>query len=527
MQVGNILFVHRFQQTDDQESDAPRRKHTIPSVMVYPRSDALSVNMTTLTNIMLGEIRRLSLILDPGSNSIDQCQIRVQPASAGLRLAVHESRSATSLTVRQEQETQVIEFDKLQPGKSVSVDIPFSVEVAATSSIVVKCEVEYHVGEQVYRLFETCNIDILLPVSVNVQDIYRESSYFSKFLIRPATLVPIVLRSCRLEEATGINIATASIFQNPQVVFPQHPANWTVKIDQEEVPQWQRLVLNVCYQRLDEVLLGVLMKDFTSMLEDMGHSQASRFLGMHLARTVKNSWTEQDLEVAGLMKELEVWKMQDIDWPSALRALGRNARGTVKEVIEHWHSKTTAIPVDLKEAPVRVLKLPVDLPPRPLVVQTGLTILQGLSTVAVGQPLICKLTFKLGTDRATAKREEEELSYELFAPSEAWLIGGRKKGVLKSESEEGGQQIVLFAQRTGALLLPMIDVKYRRRGDDKTTTAGGWFDCPIEVHNTTLSKSIRVVSNLRSTTIGVTTDEETQASRGLILDSQSRTHPQP
>jgi trafficking protein particle complex subunit 10 len=519
--VGNLLLVHHFQQEPWGDAGIRSSRYQAPLVMVYPRSDALSIEVIPSTKIVLGQMRTLSLIIRPGNDSVTECSIRLRAASAGLRLNIHESSSTGALDIIRQQDTVLLRLEAVEEGSDARIEIPYTLESASDPSVVVKCEVSYQKQARPIGLYKVCAVDVILPVSVNVQDIHRDLHWFSRFLIRPATLVPIVLRRCSLEDSPGNMVETGRDFDEPLMIYPQHPATWTVRLHQQKTTMKQCLVLNVQYQCLDELILNVLERAFKSFFDQSTYNRLTSYLLTHLLRTVKHGWTEQDLEVAGLMREFEVWKMEDLDWQSALCAFDSETKEGVRGLLEKWHTAASPASISLGEAPVRLLKLTVELPCRPPVINTGLMLTQSATMVAVGQPLACELAFDLSSGDDGNDSEDLEFSYEVFATSEAWLIGGRKKGDFNATGRSAIQQVVLFPQRTGTLLLPMIDVRCRRRDDSKPQSGGSWVDVPIEVHNSTLSKTVQVTANLRSTTIGLVSEEGGQSSSGVMIDSQS------
>lgn len=515
MKIGNLVFVHSFQADNEAPGIRPRKPEP-PSVMVYPQLDEVTVEMIPATTIILGETRLLSLIISSGDDEVSSSAIRLRSASAGLRLHIHDSTSTTSMEITRQEETSILNFDNMRPRTKTTIQVPYSLESGSDPSIVVKCQVNFKVNDEIFVLHKTCNIDVILPISVNVQDIHRDSHWFSKFLIRPATLVPIVLWGCSIDEGLVTVIGTENAIKEPLVVFPQQPANWTVRLSQ--TGQTGKLRLNVRYQCMDELILNKLRDHFVSAFENSPNPQACALLASHLIRTIRNGWTEQDLEVAALTREIEMWRIGDMDWPSVLCAFDRNTKEAVKAWLDQWHSKASPIPIELDQAPVRLLQLSVDLPPRPPIVKTGVQAMDKASTVPVGQPLMCEVKFEIFNDGND--KQQMEFSYELFAPSEAWLIGGRKKGSFDRISEGTREQIILFPQRTGMLLLPTIDVRCRRQASS-SQAMGSWVDVPLEVHNRTMSKSLQVTSNLKSTTIGLMSEEGGHTSSGLMIGSDS------
>jgi trafficking protein particle complex subunit 10 len=521
MCLGQLSFIQSFR-CDPGGGSSTRSKHDVPSVMLYPRNDVLEVELTSATVLSLAEAKLLSLRLKTGASFPSTCSIGLRSASAGLRLSLQEGTSTTTMTVSRRDGATLFYLENIPTANSTEIQIPYTLESGSDTSITIKCEVSYYVNDEMFTYYKTCNVDVLLPIAVNVQDIHRSSHWYSKFFIRSSRLVPIVLWGCSVDEDTAVTIVSAPETQQPIMVFPQQPAVWTARLSQEDQSWRPKLTLDVRYQCLDELVVNTLRHSIESALNDLQLPGASSLLSGHLIETVRNRWTEQDLEVAGLTRELEMWPMKDLDWHSILCAFDQITKQKIKSAIEKWHSATEIMTIGSESAPVRRLKLQVELPLRPPVIETGIVLKAGSTTAPVGQPLICEVVFHVWMDEDTRIRQEHDFSYELFAPQEVWVMGGRKKGKIQSHSERSSVKVILFPQRSGTLLLPTIDVRCRRQ-NEKAPAGREAVDVPIEVYNRTLSRSLLITQNLQSTTIGMVSEEGMQTSNGMMINSKSRT----
>ena len=525
--IGNFHFTHRFQQ--DAEGREPlratRTKSPASTVLIYPSGRSPTVDIIPATEITLGRLRKLHLQVKPGNQPISACSLRLRAATAGLRLHVHDSKiaqgdSGTTFQVCRINDTFVMQLEQLERNSPATIDVPYSVENVSEPSIAIKCELNYTKPAGSFTLYKTCQLDIILPVSVNVQDIHRNPHCFSRFLISPATLMPILLRDCSIDESKELSIVQRKSFGQPVMVFPHQPAHWTAKIMPLSRPHDKRqLQLNVYYQCLDELLLNSLKKAFLDPIGRSDFAELATLLCSHLVRTVKTLWTEQDLEVAGMTREIDIWSMADLDWRSVLCALDSTTKSAATSWLSEWHSDQEAIPIDLDSAPVRKLSLVVDLPPRPPFLTAAISIQMPRDlnkTMPLGQPIMCTLDVEAGVIRDD---KIVEYTFDLLAPQDVWLIGGRKRGCFPADRAIS-VPIVLFPQRSGSLLLPMIDIRCRVKEQGDGQNLGAFSEVPVEVHNKTISKAIVVRPCLASTTVSLDYSAGQEGQRAALVDSR-------
>ncbi|EXJ93285.1 hypothetical protein A1O1_01677 [Capronia coronata CBS 617.96] len=515
LRFGNLRLLHHFltphndESAEDDELSTPRS--IIAPVLVYPFSESFDVRISHSRHIHLAQTRRLLVEILPGANEAKQCKLRLKTATAGLRLNIHDAqllggvRPSAALRTAREGDALVLIVDDLEPDSLTQVEIPYTTEIASEPSVTLRIDANYETSQGVFTMYGTALVNVILPVTVNVQDISRTGCMYSRFTISPATLVPLRLLDCHLEDNKAYTTTVGHDFLDPLVVFPKQPASWVVRLapkNAEALKSAQRLTLSVDFQSLDEVMLVALEDSFKSAISKTQYAYAARLLVAHLQNRIRAAWTEQDLEVAGLSQEVEIWDFDDMDWPSVLRAFDRQTCMEIMAWLQTWHSGTQPIWLPSNKARQRQLQLHVDIPPPPLVVSAvfemnGMHITRG--TAALGQPLMTVLVMSLGGVR----EEEVEGAFEVTALSDSWLIGGKRKGNVRLTAQPTRMPIVLFPQHLGHLLLPIVNVKCRKQVKIDGDGEEGWTEIPCEVHDATHGCSILVTPALRSTTVEV------------------------
>ncbi|KAG9771840.1 hypothetical protein ABEF93_007643 [Exophiala dermatitidis] len=515
VRIGRLRFLHHFSVPREEEPtdsmEPANSQPTIPPVLVYPFSQSLEVKITPSPSIHLAQIRRLLVTIRPGDNDVKQCKLRLKTATAGLRLNIHDSQllggepNTAALRTAREGDALILIVDDLRSGSPTEVEIPYTTEVQTEPSVVLRIDASYETQQGVFTLYDTAVVNVILPVTVNVQDVVRSGYVYSRFTVSPATLVPLNLVECQLEDNEAYACAVGHGFPQPLVVFPKQPASWTVRLipKHAEAPKsTQRMTLVVRFQTLDESMLAALEESLTSAISKTKHAHAARLLATHLQNRIRSTWTEQDLEVAGLTQEVEVWNFEDIDWPAVLCAFDRQTSAEIEDWLQAWHSNPKSIALPTKSARLRQLKLHVDVPPQPVVVCAAFVVNKSEKSrdiAVMGQPFLTELVMSLGNQA----EKQVEAAFEVAAIAESWLIGGRRKGTALLGDQPVRIPIVLFPQHLGHALLPVVTVQCRKMDKPAGRGEDGWTTVPCEVHNETYGRSILVTPDLQSTTVEV------------------------
>ncbi|RMD43164.1 hypothetical protein DV735_g1915, partial [Chaetothyriales sp. CBS 134920] len=517
MQIGQISFVFPLQ--GDEDNKATAHLSTMQpglassSIFLYPGPGSPILELSPSPDISLGKLRTVTLKIQAIDQDLSRCKLRMRAATAGLRLQLydavaHGESSELGLEVARENEATWLLFPPIAKAEATEIVVPFTLENANEAAILVKCELSYSSGEEQYTLFETCQADVFLPVSVNVQDIYRTSYWFSRFHVGPSTPVPIIILAMEVEEQPGLKVKGHDIFaQSGAMAFPHQPAQWTVRL--QSIPPnspVQKFTLLVRYKSVDHIIVKSLEQVFRQDLSAAGFGKYIRPLSKCLVQNMQNAWTAQDLEAAGLTQEMEIWhRDDDVDLRTILKGLDETDSRQLDTWLAAWYRNRNVIQLDQSKGQTMTLKLAVELPPRPPVITAVLTITDGISSPAgvasLGQPVFCELLIEKSLPPWLA-RAETEFIFEIFAQADTWLVGGSRKGYLPASQPATKTRIILIPQRVGSILLPLVDVRCRRRQQGK---AGGsereWEEVPIEMNNRSTSTTIIVSPNMKSTTL--------------------------
>ncbi|KAF3491930.1 uncharacterized protein GIQ15_01447 [Arthroderma uncinatum] len=483
MQAGNITFIQDYDSQvaashilQDTTVKSPASEDERPHIVCYPAAEAFGGKISQSRAINLVENRSLDIELNSGWNDISTGYVRLKPATAGLRLIIADvSLVDGSLTLDDEKKGGRICFSSLARDSTAILRVPYTMEGSQTT-LSVSMEVEYETAEGEFDYISSSSIISTLPVSVNVQDLFQDGQLFSRFSISPGMLIPIRVFNCEMASSGKYDVEASALKGEIFDVFPKQPASLLYKITPRSDYQPDKkegsarpLSLSMEFSCLNEECLSVLEDKFTEEVESSPFSGLKHLLVPFLLAAFSAIWTAHALEIIGLVREIEVYSYEHVQWNTAIQSLDIDTQKRLVEWLKKWHEKNQSIPLP-NERPVhasRCITIPVDIPDVQ-VVHTARLVLDGLSPgqthVGVDDMIPADLIIH-HTRRwcSVAEREVQsslEFSYEVVANPDVWVIGGRRRGNYScAEGEEKRFRLLLLPQRAGHLLLPTVDIK--------------------------------------------------------------------
>lgn len=531
LKIGNITFRQSLRQVpvlDDEDFPSFTRHPPTPCIYIYPRDDSPHLEASHTALVDLSAKRNIFICAKWGSNHISSAQLKLKPATAGLRLDLQSSsgmESAGTFSVARQEDSHVIEFEELSPMTRSTFEVPYSVDEPSTQTVAIRAELTYSTIDGTFQLYEVLALMIMLPISVNVQDVFQADAVFSRFTFAPSRPIPLSIKHCHLEENDNFEVLDGEHW-NKQVVdaFPRQPVNWIVQMRQklgENASKTGRkqLRFDVTYQCFDEIILETILKSFRANMASTRYISAVRPLQAHLRNRLQNLWTEAEVEMCALTGEVEMWDFDALDWDTPLHAFNKADRHNLNHVIREWHEKLFREPLSLEseEVPNRVLRLNVDPPETQVVVTTKLEISSRICIV--GQPMMASITVSVKAFQSHGDLKDIEVSLEIPSPnqttSENWLIGGLRKASFRASSSNFQSTIFLLPQKTGSLLLPGIDVRCKSGAGSETKGIA------FETEHLSAATSVQVRSAVESTTLGIG-DSEGAEGHWLVSATRAR-----
>ena len=392
--------------------------------------------------------------------------IKVKPATAGLRLHLHQTRlsSQDEALLSITGQPPAIEITPRQ--SPIVLNIPYTFDNLDVSELLIKLVASYKSEDIVLAMYQTLRSNSILPITVNVHDIFKRPGLFSLFTLAPATLVPLRLVRCNIEGLADSGNDSAAVFEEVDVL-PKQAANWLCQFSEPygtaTGTQGLKPRLLVTFRRYDEIILESLREQLRQDLQMSTWSHLFHLLSDHLLRVYQDRWSERDLETACLLQEIDLWHCDKLHWPKLVQSLAVELQRPLLAWLEDWHRKHTSISLQPGNLLDRTISIPVDFPsPKGLVV-LSLTFLEAdlASMLKLGRCYRCNLSVSLaGSPEANLTQATIGAFYEILANPDTWIIGGKRRGTLSlAFGRSTTVPLLLLPQRTGRLLLPLIEAK--------------------------------------------------------------------
>ncbi|KAJ5832647.1 hypothetical protein N7474_000958 [Penicillium riverlandense] len=533
MRAGNIVFNFNcghhstlpigFREVSEAEEEDQR-----PYIYCYSSPDGLQARVVSPRLINLETMRTLELELNSGRNDIKTGTIRVRPATAGLRLRIAEAEVVDgNLEVVANHESGVIEFARLAQHSFVRVRIPYTVE-EAFSALSARAEIGYETDQGRFAFSSVHSVVATLPISVNVQDIFKDELLFSRFTVSPAMLIPLRITNCSLPGSHAYDVQSGVAGPVALDVFPKQPASLLYKIQPKQpsntsagVPR--SLKLSVDFTCIDDECLDAVEKRFAAAIGDSPFRQYTTLLTSHIVSSFRAQLSTADMEAIALVREVEMLPYQVVRWDELLSALKEHAED-MRQWLQAWHQHPDNSIIHLPPTPnipSRRIIIPVEVPEIQVVHTAELrlpeTDVSGPGAhAAVGQMISAELCLRYTRRWCSPAAQEHagqplECSYELHANPDLWLLGGRRRAnFLARDGETTRFPVLLLPQKPGHLLLPGLEI--RTFVPSSTTQPPATSDLgapqqrhpiPCEVDYRNHGETVLVLPDLRKTTVSL------------------------
>ncbi|KAJ6145494.1 hypothetical protein N7470_009389 [Penicillium chermesinum] len=549
MKTDNLLFIFNsgqhsglpvgFQETVESEDADPQ-----PHILCYPPSDGLQATVVSPHLINLESMRTLELELNSGRNDIQRGTIRVRPATAGLRLRTAETEVVDGeLNISANNESGAIEFTQLPPKSFVRLRIPYTVEEAFTT-LSARTEVSYETGQGKFSFSAVHSVVATLPISVNVQDIFKDDVLFSRFTVSPAMLIPLRIAQCSLPSSESYDVQSTLSGPVTLDVFPKQPASLLYKIrprSSAATASGRSLRLRVDFTCVNDECIDAIEKCFTTAIRSSPYHQYATLLTSHVVNSFRNQLSTADMEVIGLLREVEMLPYKSVRWEELLGGL-RDRTDDVRKWLAAWHDNNPIIRLPAQATiPTRSIIIPVEIPQIQVVHTAELQLhpsedasVAGTPHAAVGHMIAAELCLR-HTRRWCPPASQEhageplECTFEMHANPECWLLGGRRRGTfLARDGETTKFTILLLPQKAGHLLLPGLEIRSFAPTQATTDPVTGLAippaqrdPIPCEADYRNHGETVLVLPDLRKTTVSLSASGNPNGSSWLV-DSERR-----
>ncbi|KAF4455126.1 Trafficking particle complex subunit 10, partial [Fusarium albosuccineum] len=425
-----------------------------PEVVIFQRAGALDVQLTATRHTALDKNNTLDLVLNPGWNALKSCEIRVKPATGGLRLLTLEAKVVDSSVklAKKPESGGVFHFDEIAAETPFALRFPYSVE-QDMGDVSAKVDVVYTIksGEK-YQFAKSIVIPISLALGVNVQDVFKHHALFSRFNVSTASHSPLLLHKSELIPSELFESEFGVPPANTTIIFSKQPATLMYRVKRKTGAKsnkrsartmYLKLYYNVLQTEIEEAVVASILEG----LKQTPLGSFARVISTSVAKEIKSLQTH-DLERAALLGAVPTGFLADVAWDKYFAGLGKvpgsqdDASESITTFLKDWqkaHARVS-IPTTQPDDPCTIL-IPVEIPSLPILhtadiqLQTPTTQMLdpkpgALPTVSINQMLPATLHLKWTQvwDTEMQHKNDTEYSYEVTAPGDTWPVGGRRKG---------------------------------------------------------------------------------------------------
>jgi trafficking protein particle complex subunit 10 len=591
--VAKQVFLHASRMIISYESEALSQPVSsgpkffkCPRLLLYQRPNAFEVKLFASTYLHLDRNRFVEIELSSGWNNVLNGELHVRAATAGLRLQTSDVKVVDDqLEVYKKSEAGVIRFKALQPESKVKILVPFSLE-NDVNEISVKLELSYTTEKGTFFLATNPTISIMLPLGVNVQDLFKHKALYSKFTISSATSSPLRLLKSKLEPSDVFEARNGGDLPNPVMIFPRQPASLLYKITRRSTQAIQSgpsasckknqssLSLIIHYVCLEEEINDAVASALSEALEETPLHQYNRLIVPTVLWQIDSRLSAYILERTALAGQFSTSILSGINWREFFSGLGmRNGQeediaASIARWIPSWCEQRPYIslqPIDMSQGTIaksRSIIIPVDVPSVTAVHTADIKLTHKAPTsgevvATTNEPIAASLEIKSTriwdsspTTEKTPSQAREVLSetaneinfvYEVSAPPDTWVIGGKRRGHFRIPSSKNEAPpraftfpIILIPIKEGYLPYPHLEIKTSpipkpAASDGKGSSNGptpaddrvGKADvitCETDYKN--IGETIRVISNVRKTTVSL--DASGPQGGAWLLESEKR-----
>ncbi|KAK1753352.1 trafficking protein particle complex subunit 10 [Echria macrotheca] len=556
-----------------------------PKVTLYQRTSALDARLHTTKEVRLDRNNSLDLEVSSGWNDIKTCEVRIKSATGGLRLLMSEATVPGPIQPSKQFEGGVFTFGDIPPNTSVRIRFPFTIEHDLLN-VAVKADVFYSTDKGSFGFSHTSSVPITLALGVNVQDVFKHDALFSRFSVSSASASPLRLFRSELLESEMFESFFGTPPSHPIVIFPKQPASLLYKVRRKPgvkptTKKKQTLHLKLYYSVVQEEIEALFVEGISEQLDEAGLREYSKLVSSRVLHFVRGGLSANDLERAALLGELGTQFLSDVNWEKQFPGLGlmmpstsNTPSGTaIRNCIDSWLKNNAKVLLSPNldgagMAPISIV-IPVDITPITIVHTADIRLQEPIASVtgavtssATGYPTVCTnqvlpATLHLKWTRiwdttapeparagpgavsavpVVARSQDLEFGYEITAPSDTWLLGGRRKGhfVISAMPDADGEDgltstpdteadipLLLIPLREGWLPYPSVEIREVQAnnglegGDMGRGHGHGEHHCETDYRN--LGETVHVIADRGKVTLSL--DASGPGGGPLVLES--------
>lgn len=539
-------LVLEWERDVDQQPDNDEALFKKAFLTLYQRKNSLEMSLKATKHTALDQNNSLDLLLSTGWNHVKSCELKVKPATGGLRLLATEAKIVNDgATFAKPPEAGAFFFEALPAGKMVTVRFPYTLE-QDIAIVLVKLEAHYTLDSgETFCTAKTASVSVGLALGVNVQDVFKHQSLFSRFNVTTSTESPLRLFKSELIESDLFESSTGNTSIKPVTIFPKQSASLLYRVQRRQTAKSnsksaRTMYLKLYYGVLHDEIEEVIGTSVEEKLEGTSLSQYAKPLRSTVINELKKLLRPADLERAALLGDVSTLLLADVPWERHFDGFGllngskEKAANALASFLRTWQKENLHLRVATEPGtdPSSIL-IPVEIPSVSVVHTADIRMQRSAATNSqaideseirhVNEMIPASLHLKWTRiwDTNTAPKEDLEFSYEVSAASDVWLLGGRRKGhfVIPADSEvtstaatEAEIPLILIPLREGWLPYPSVEIR-EVLPDGAEMVAQ---NCEVDFKN--IGETIRVVDEKVSVTVSL--DASGPGGGPLVLETE-------
>jgi len=548
-------------------SDRPESFLKSSRVSVYRPANTLDVRLYPSKHIQLDRNNTVDIELDTGWNNLQSTEIRVRAATGGLRLRTSEAKCLhESIGFSRPPEGGTFCFGSIPAETTVRIRFPYTLE-QESPNISLRIEVSYETEHGSYIFSKTPSVQTSLALGVNVQDVFKHSALFSRFTVSTASSSPLRLFKSELLGSTMFESSFGLPPSDHVMVFPRQPASLLYKIKRKAGVKngsktSKTMYLKLHYSVLSDEIAALIEKSLLEALSDTPLRPLSRLVISSLLPLARNDLTGAELERAALLGFVPTSFLDRVEYEKLFRGLGKDTAGvdiarSLASLLRAWQAANPTLSLQSNEpAEPSSILIPVDVPSVTIIHTADIRLQPSPTISAVSMPdsvtptysthqllpatLHLKWTRIWDTVTPVSAQTDLEFSYELLAPQDTWLLGGRRKGhfvipapasdderdMSSTVNTEAEIPVLLIPLREGWLPYPSVEIREVQSTDSGARSGPGpganssheEVHCETDMRN--IGETVRVIADRTQITLSL--DASGAAGGPLVLDVERR-----
>lgn len=516
MRYGKVVF-------DQPYGHLPRAGRRLLSIGSH--AHALDVETWSPRDIDLMQGPVFNVNVSTGRNDVQSATITLTTPMAGIQFSLDQATASfgSKSTPLQVEPPASVKIDHLVANQTLQLTVPYW-----TSSDVAELDIRIIVSYtttagETYILRKKQTVISALPLAVNVQDFFRESCLFSKFIVTCGDHVPLRIISAHLQPTDGVEVieAMAGTEMSAHAIFPNQVGSYVYKICPTAHGK-DNIVLRftVTFRTLKmEVEVSLSMK----LAEYLTERKLSHLLPIAKKIITDRALPHIDYVQYGIMDSFDLPDIEALHIRESLASYDVSIRTLLQSSLEEFVHQNAVVDVDdlLSFNQIsRTIYIPVELP-SVMILSTIELQLDQSHEIKIGNPVSSTLTIRHSAKwwkDANSNDREIEFYFDVHVDFETWLLSGSKRRLFKSRtSEEHTFELMLVPLRTGHLPLPPITVSVVEQESSTIT-------CETDFVNGAETVLILPKSATSTFFIDANPHQSPQQSRGYQYRSDSQVH---